>query len=288
MAISHRLQSTMYKRPDEGVNEKPKRIVFLSMEGDRTEKDYFDLINKFRESLGIKSIVHIETLSRRDTRSDPKSVLALLDDSFKIQEEGITSKEVYTSLTKLGYSVTLENVDQYFNEELSCDKKLAFEMILQSAQIDVNYQKYLSEYKGEDVDDIFAVVIDRDSHCHPEEGMKQLIQSCQQKGYKCYITNPCFEFWLLLHVCDVKEKYHDHLEDIRKNNAVSNKHTYVSKELSTIAGHYKSINEATFKENYLPNVDSAISRSQCFETNLNMLLYNIGTNIPELFSILRT
>ena len=91
MAISHRLQSTMYKRPDEGVNEKPKRIVFLSMEGDRTEKDYFDLINKFRESLGIKSIVHIETLSRRDTRSDPKSVLALLDDSFKIQEEGITS-----------------------------------------------------------------------------------------------------------------------------------------------------------------------------------------------------
>ena len=34
MAISHRLHSSMYERPDEGADQKPKRIVFLSVEAD--------------------------------------------------------------------------------------------------------------------------------------------------------------------------------------------------------------------------------------------------------------
>lgn len=61
MAISHRLSSTMSMRPDEGMEEKPKRIVFLSVEGNITEKNYLDLVNKFRVQLGINSVVHIET-----------------------------------------------------------------------------------------------------------------------------------------------------------------------------------------------------------------------------------
>ena len=80
MAISHRLHSPMDVRPDEGANEKPKRIVFLSVEGNDTEKDYFTHVHKYREVLGIQSIVHVETLSRwsSDTQSTPEQVLDLL------------------------------------------------------------------------------------------------------------------------------------------------------------------------------------------------------------------
>ena len=287
MAVSHRLQSSMYERPDEGINEPPKRIVFLSVEGDKTENDYFSLINRYRESIGIQSIVHIETLSRRDTRSDPKSVLALLDDLFQIYHEGFTPDEVCTYLQNAGFSVTLEQVQQYFDGILSTEEKQNFEMILRMAEIDVNYQKFLRDFKGDDMDDIFAVMIDRDSHCHTEKGMKQLIQSCQHKGYYCYITNPCFEFWLLLHVCDVKQVYYNHLEDIRLNKKVSNKHTYVSKELSMLAGHNKGIDDEVFKRNYLSNVDLAIERARRFETDAFNLLYSIGSNIQDLFDILR-
>ena len=60
--ISYRLKSSMDLRPDEGTNEKPKRIIFLSVEGNVTETKYFTLVQKYREQLGAKSIVYIEVL----------------------------------------------------------------------------------------------------------------------------------------------------------------------------------------------------------------------------------
>lgn len=287
MAISHRLRSSMYERPDEEVNEKPKRIVFLSVEGNVTEKNYFDLINKYKEKLGIKSIVHLETLSREDTKSDPASVLELLEDTYRIREEGVLLDEVYTAANEQGKGVSREQIRQYLDGELNDENKEKIELLFLLVGIDINYQKYLSEYRGEDTDDIFAVVVDRDYKCHKEPGMKQLIQSCKEKGYNCYITNPCFEFWLLLHVCDVKVLYSDHFDDILENKKVSKKHTYVSRELSNHAGHYKSISEDVFREKYLSNVDIAIKRAGQFETDIEKLLSDIGSNLPELFKILR-
>ena len=80
------------------------------------------------------------------------------------------------------------------------------------------------------------------------------------KKYTCYIANPCFEFWLLLHLSDVNNEYADKLEEIRENKKVSNNHTFVSKVLSSKAHHGK--NNINFKKNYLPNIDIAIARAK--------------------------
>mgnify|MGYP007011901439 FL=1 len=80
MAISHRLHSSMDIRPDDNLEETPKRIIFLSVEGN-TERDYFNFINLYRKEIGIESLVHIETLSKlsRDGKSDPEQVFDLLE-----------------------------------------------------------------------------------------------------------------------------------------------------------------------------------------------------------------
>lgn len=288
MALSRRLRNSMDVRPDEGSNEKPKRIIFLSVEGNVTEKNYLNLVNKYRTQLGIRSVVHIETLSRgKDTRSDPKSVLGLLEDYLEIRDEGILPEDVNSVLSEAGQEdYSLVQIQQYLDGKLDGKDSFKFNRALKLAGIDLDYQKFLSEYNGED--DVFGVVIDRDQENHTEETLTELQTKCAEKGRcYCFITNPCFEFWLLMHVCDVKIEYKNMYSDILKNEKISGKHTFVSKELSEKAGHSNRISEKKFKECYLPNVDTAIERARDFEQTEEGLLQNIGTNLPQLFQILR-
>lgn len=45
MANTFRLKSTtMFSRMDDDINEQPLRIVFLSVEGNKTERQYFDYV----------------------------------------------------------------------------------------------------------------------------------------------------------------------------------------------------------------------------------------------------
>lgn len=289
MALSHRLCSSMYERPDEGIDELPKRVIFLSVEGNITEREYFQFVHKYRETLHIKTIVHIEPLSRgKDTCSDPQSVLRLLEDCVKLQTEGISMTELSEELLRGEQTFPKTQIERYISGELGDRESEDIEDALRMVGIDSNYQKFLSDYKGEDSNDLFAVVIDRDSKCHSERGLKKLFQECREKGYDCYITNPCFEFWLLLHVCDVKNEFAGHFEELRKNEKISNKHTFVSQELSARANHAKSISEQTFRTKYLPNIDTAILRANqfnCFREE--DLLTGLGSNLPKLFEKMR-
>lgn len=41
-------------------------------------------------------------------------------------------------------------------------------------------------FQGENGNDIFAIVIDRDKESHSDEEMKQIFQKCEEKGCKCF------------------------------------------------------------------------------------------------------
>jgi len=288
MAISHRLHSPMDVRPDDKLEETPKKIVFLSVEGE-TEKDYFTHIHNYRQALGIETIVHIETLSKltRDGKSDPNQVFELLQEFLKIRSEGILPQDVYDVLNDDTVNYSLEYISKYLNGELSDKDAQKLQYAIKMAGIDLDYQKFLSEYKGEDNNDVFAVVIDRDSGSHSEKTLKELFKKCSSKNCYCFITNPCFEFWLLLHISDVINEYDGRFDELKKNNKISSRHTFVSKEVSEKARHRKDISENIFKKHYLPNVDLAIERVSDFKQNEEELLNSLGSNLPKLFSLLR-
>lgn len=298
MANAFRLKSTtMFSRMDDDINEQPLRIVFLSVEGNKTERQYFEYVEKYRGKLGIKAAVHIHTLQRakRDNLSAPENVLELLEEYLVIRKnDGLPER--LRSVIPQRYSE--EFINCYLRSELNPqdDEVKEFESILAEVGYDVVYNNYLKEFKGKN--DVFGIVLDRDYKSHSVSQMKKIAEQCEKKHYKLFITTPLFEFWLLLHLIDIDKLSEEELRNIKVNDGISEKHTYTSKMVSDIAGHSKSISEKIFLQTYLSKIDYAISQSKKLNTAIDALIGedkteetkmgNIGTNLHELFELLRT
>ena len=171
-----------------------------------------------------------------------------------------------------------------------------FELLLQQVGIDLEYDYFLKEYSGKF--DVFGVLIDRDYTTHSVAQMNKIKNACIEKGYRFFVSTPCFEFWLLMHLVDICSVYKDELQEFRNNAKKSNKHTFTSFEVSKRAQHSKGIKEDTFKRYYLSKVDFAIRQAkEYFSTNIDELIGtddsddtkkgDLGSNLPDLFDLLR-
>lgn len=83
MSIPHRLNAgNRFERPE---TQSIKRVVFLSVEGEVTERRYFEFVRESRETLGIKSVVEIHVLRRGDSSSSPEKVVELLENYLEVR-----------------------------------------------------------------------------------------------------------------------------------------------------------------------------------------------------------
>lgn len=281
--LSYRLgSSSLFVRTNEESVE-PKRVVFLSVEGTKTEVQYLHFIEQYREQLGINAIVHIEVLRRYDTKSDPENVLELLEEYIEFRENKMFEK-IIDSLRLKNYST--EFIKSYLENPFDLTKKERnkFKAALKEERLDLLYLDFLRKYQGKD--DKFGIVIDRDCGSHSAKQMQNVVEKCKEKKYLCYITNPCIEFWQLLHVSDVASEYAELLEDILRNETDEKKNTFVSNLLYEKTGERKAIQAKTFEKYYLPNVDLAIERAKGFAPS-DQLLEKIGSNLGELIDLLR-
>lgn len=298
MEKSFRLSSDgMFSRPEEIFPETPLRIIFLSVEGNVTEQNYFSWLEKYREKLGIKTGVHVHPLRRgkRDNFSAPAQVLELLEEYIEIRESDILPDRMRKVIPT---KYTDAFVQQYMKDPdiVDKDKKEQFEMLLKQVGIDLEYQFFVKEYQGQD--DLFGVVIDRDYNTHTVIQLNEIRKQCIEKGYHFFITTPCFEFWLLLHLVDVKKQYKGDMQKFRDNEKKTNKHTFTSLQVSEHAGHSKKISEKIFRQYYLNHIDYAISQTKkSFSTDVEELIGTdetedskkgkLGSNLLELFKLLR-
>ena len=287
----------MFERPEENDQQMPLRIVFLSVEGNVTESNYFKYIEKYRDVLNIKKSVHVHALSRakNDNLSAPDQVLELLEEYVEIRNSDILPQKL-KDLIPSTYSD--EFLKQYLENQDAIDEDLRkdFESHLYLAGIDLDYAWFLKEYSGEF--DKFGVVVDRDYRSHTVKQLNKVWEECKKKNYEFFIINPCIEFWLLCHILDVKDIYKDRLSCFRDNKSISENHNFTSKELSFFAEHAKKISEEKFKEYYLHNIDYAINQIKTsFSTDIKELIGTndskdsekrmLGSNLPKLFELLR-
>lgn len=130
-------------------------------------------------------------------------------------------------------------------------------------------------------DAILAIVIDLDHK--PAEEIERIIGLCKnrQYEYQFFLSNPCFEFFLLLHLCDDIEQECDLM--LIKNNPRINGNTYIGRLLSDLTHAKKDV---PFDRIYLDNIDKAMINSQRFEMNINRLVVDIGTNLCLLFEMI--
>ena len=282
----YRLTSTIYDREDEAQKIIPEKRVFLSVEGNVTEKEYFDGLSKNRVKIGINAKVDVEVLRRgkKDTNSAPQQVIELLEEYVRLREQNEDD--------------ILQEVSEQFKEQFSMDfikqfletpdklpkkQRNLFATELKKIGYDINYRKYLKKYNNER--DEFAVLIDRDMQTHSESNMSECIKYCRDNGYKCYIANPCFEFWLLMHLADIEAEFGDQLDKIKENKKVSEQHTFVSREVSNRAHHGKS--GINFARRYLPYMDKAVIQAKKFPDDEYELVDGIGCNLWRLIEELK-
>lgn len=81
--------------------------------------------------------------------------------------------------------------------------------------------------------------------------------------------------------------YHDQLDSIQKNEKISKHNTFIGKIVSEKTHAKKAIKNSNFENNYLPNIDKAIKRSQNFSIELLDLIDNLGTNLGSLIEEMR-
>lgn len=286
MKNSYRLSNGAFGRETEDEKVKPQKIIFLSAEGNETEREYFDGISSHRKALGINGLINVHVLRRRskDTNSAPRQVIELLEEYLALRNsnEEIIDDIPGDIVSKYGEDFVRHYLDN--DGSLTKAEINRFTTDLFKMGYDIHYRQYLKSHNnGEDE---FAILIDRDAQTHSKSNMLECIQYCKEKHYTFYVVNPCFEFWLLLHLCDVKQEYSERLNDIKENKKVSSKHTFVSKELSSKAHHGKD--NIHFKQNYLPYVNKAIERAKEFACNEDELIDNIGTNVWKLIERLKS
>lgn len=251
-----------------------------------TEKEYFDGLSKNREKIGINAKVDVEVLRRgkKDTNSAPQQVLELLEEYLRLREqkEDDILKEISEEF-KERYSVDF--IKQYLKDPSEIPKKQRniFVTELKKIGYDINYRKYLRKYNKEL--DEFAVLIDRDMQTHSETNMLNCIEHCQSNAYKCYIANPCFGFWLLMHLADILGEYGEHLDEIKENKKESDQHTFVSKAVSERGHHGKS--GIKFAAQYMPYIDRAVEQAKLFASEEKDLIDNIGCNLWKLIEELK-
>ena len=133
---------------------------------------------------------------------------------------------------------------------------------------------------SEDIDKM-CLIVDRDKKSFKEEQYNYVKEECKRKNFKFYVTNPCFEFWLLLHFDEV---HSINREKLLENKRASSKVRYVESELKKYFPYNKNKYNA---ELLIEKIDLAIENEKRFCEDIEELKDKLGSNIGLLIKELK-
>lgn len=293
------------KRSNKELLEKKK--YFLIYEGEVTEPMYFNGIAKNKGKLSISESINLVSVLRSiydKSKSHPCYVLELArniiskSDKDKITKEELQKNIVdylsdnkpnnYQEMINLAASyfkdysnseIALEEID---NVILDIYKDEIFEDISTNILVYLNNQSNLLDYNS-DIDEI-NLIVDRDKGSFKEEQYDKLVNECNANNIHLYVSNPCFECWLLMHFDEFENLNFDKLLENKRISGHAGAKKYTDKKLSDITGHDKL--HLQF-ENFIDKIDGAIKREHKYCENLKCLKNNIGSNVGILIENLR-
>lgn len=288
------------------VQEARAKYIFV-YEGQETEVQYFQGVIDKREELNINPLIDLLPVLRGTlqlSHSHPLKILKYVDDHIEhyntvaiivnkivdycfenlvIKENDIYNmKALYDDiLTYLCSKYNLENNSEF---ELTSDILKDLSDYLDDKinildQIE-NIQKYIIEQEiiyNKDIDKI-CLVMDRDKGNVKPFQYDEIIQKCNEKYIKLYVSNPTFEFWLLLHSDKIYEL--DRTELLQ--NKRLGKKRYIEKELTYKFNGYKKDNIKF--ERFSPHINLAIQQEKDFCEDIQHLKDDLGSNVGVLIS----
>ena len=296
-------------------SDEARKKYFLVYEGEKTELLYFEAVNELREDLRINPLIKLVPIVRsysEDGWSNPKKIVKRMIDNIEEEKSGVISYE-----TLLNWLMEyLQEQDEIANDAVVargiwvtllwiCKEKLAVSSLQQTVD---DLQKSCEEIVrmleqetgleglmeavtkiidhagityAEGLDKI-CFIVDRDKESFTADQYEYVLEECQKRKFGLYVTNPCFEFWLLMHFDDVSA-----LDQVKliENPKITSKRRYAEDELKKrIAGYTKSEYDA---KALVRNVDVAIQNEKDFCEDINELKNTVGSNVGLLICEMR-
>lgn len=297
-----RIKKTLGVKSNPTERHYKKKYIFV-FEGEKTEKTYFEELSNSKHELGITDLIYIEILNRKDeSKSNQLSVVkelhAYMEKTLEIKHSKANLKNYIEQFILNNFSnnkeelITAvessfisddphENIDGFLNSirEISFSNEVDLDLYdeIENLKMRLNYEAGL--------DDI-CIIIDRDKGSFKEVQYDEVIDICTSNNYILGISNPCFEFWLLLHLTDAKDIDSEELRINRKLSKSRNSKRFVeSKIAERLDGSYNKSN-LNFKQ-FKDKIEIAIDNQEKYETDIKQLKYSIGTNIGDIINRLR-
>lgn len=256
------------KRTKTSESRKIKKKYFLVFEGSDTEEIYFDKVNAMREEIGLNSLIELVTVVRSFTEegwSNPKKILdGIINDLRERDSEIISYRRFFNAsidyiceqnkiisnnkgmqrsiwntmkeMCEIEFQKTIEDAV----EDIESIGNKIFEKLREKYNIE-NFVENMAEiikysaWSYEEEYDEICLIVDRDKESfisHPENDQyRYVLEKCKEQGFRFCVTNPCFEFWLLMHFGKVLELDKQRLLN---NEKVTSKRRYAEDELSKI------------------------------------------------------
>lgn len=296
------------------TTDEVRKKVFFVFEGNQTEPLYFAALRDARCDLGISPLIDFIQImkGRYENWSNPEKLVERLclhlSDSItygSLLEMMVQTLYSSEYLRRRGHLIAEfeELVDEFISSQLQKSKNdivenqettipvildcfreskaRIYRLVVENLETAIKEQEITYDKEI----DLICLVVDRDPESFTSKQFDEVYKTCKQHGFRFLVSNPCFEFWLLLHFERVHDLDKDLLLKNRKVRDSNNSPRFVEQELKKCLGRYsKSKYDAS---QMMKLVDVAIENEKAFCESLPELKTQLGSNIGCFISTLK-
>lgn len=306
-------ERTKALKSDEAIKK-----YFLVYEGSDTEVLYFDAVHLLREDIGINPLIELIPIIRSFSEegwSNPKKILDRVIQNLRESKDQLISYEsllnrimdyLYETKVITTSKVLARNIWKVMKRACNEELQKSLDDVVEDIGKDCNIlietlrEEYEIENIVEDISEIIkeggltyeegfdkiCLIVDRDKESFistPENNQYQyVLDKCREMGFQFYVTNPCFEFWLLLHFDEV---FQLEKEKLLNNPKVTAKRRYAENGLRRIYPGYSKT--GYHAEPLVRDINKAIENEKEFCENIEELEASVGSNIGKLICEMR-
>ncbi|MGN1404735.1 MAG: RloB family protein [Erysipelotrichaceae bacterium] len=298
-------------------SDEAKKKYFLVYEGDETEELYFEKVEAYRNKIGINPLIELVPIIRSYSETGWSNPKKIVDRVFLNLEESRTGKISYESLLNRildfmreeGLLVSKAMAKNFWNTlQWICEEKLQVKLSETITDLEQTCQNVVECFAREEqigvlINDMpriiknraivyeegfdkICFIIDRDRDSFVSHGNNNqysyVLEKCRDNGFGFYLTNPNFEFWLLLHFDDVEELDNNMLLE---NPKISSRRRYTEQELRKRMRNYTK--SSYDSEWFINHIDTAINNEKKYCEDENELEYSVGSRVGVLIEEMR-
>ena len=267
-----------------------KKKVFFVFEGAETEKIYFEKIKNIIENSTEPQIPELYIFDRiLKNRSHQLYVTKNIEEFLKTglffkEKNGLDSLKVlldkFEEEDDFSYDDLINQLKDTFKEFPKIVESISKSNKIVEISDQIDALNSISTYK-KDFDNV-CIIIDRDKHSFIEEQLAKVVKICKENNFLLGLTNPCFEFYLLLHLSDCSGYT---VKDLVENEKTGSK-TLAEAILNS---EYKKINKnISYKKNsydtdlFLSRLEKLYHNCSEFPIDLDDLDSKSGSLIPGM------